>query len=691
MASNTQIQVANLDFADIKQNFINYLQSQSTFKDYNFTGSALSNLLDILSYNTQYNAFYLNMVANEMFLDSALQRSSVVSHAKLLNYVPQSAIGPLAYINVGFYGVTTPTYTIPKYTNFISGPVDNKNYNFVTTTSYTTQVTEGLAYFSNIELKQGTLETYTFTVDSATNPKYIFDIPDQGIDLSTVTVQIQESSSNTAFTVYNPTTDYLQIGSNDAVYYVQESITGNYQIYFGDGVMGKKLTDGNIITIKFITTSGTAAGQANSFTLMDSLGGYSSIQVVPYLAATLGKDKESIDSIKFQAPKAFASQGRAVSKNDYISVLQQNKLGLQFDSVSVWGGEENDPPAYGQVFVSLKPKGAYDLTETQKNLIVNDVLKPISVLTVTPTIVNPDYTYIQVNANVIYQQTQTNETASSLAVKIREAIYAYGANNLNTFNASLNSYDMLNAIRSCDPSIVSSDFLIKLQKKISPTFNTPTTYNLYFNTSLDKGLYQNGISSYPAISVQDPNNPAITITGVYIEEVPSPTGGVASISIGNPGFNYQSVPSITILGDGVGATANCTIVNGAISKVTVANTGSGYTSAIAVVRPAPGDTTGTNALLVVNLTGQYGTLRTYYNNTLNVKSVVDANVGVVDYINGTITLNNFNPVGIEDPLGQLTISVQPTTRIVSSAFNRIITINPYDPTSVTVKTIAKNS
>lgn len=691
MASNTQIQVANLDFADIKQNFINYLQSQSTFKDYNFTGSALSNLLDVLAYNTQYNAFYLNMVANEMFLDSALQRSSVVSHAKLLNYVPQSAIGPVAFINVGFYGITTPTYTIPKYTNFISGPVQNRNYNYVTTTAYTTQVTNGLAYFPNVELKQGTVQTYTFTVDSATNPKYTFEIPDQNIDLSTMVVTVQKSISNSSFSVFNSTTDYLQLGAEDEVYFVQEGINGNYQVYFGDGILGKQLSDGNIITIKYISTSGTAGGQANSFTIMDTLGGYSSIQVVPFIAASLGKDKESIDSIKFQAPKAFAAQGRAVSKNDYISAIQRNNLGIQFDSVSVWGGEENDPPAYGQVFVSLKPKGAYDLTETQKNLIVADVLKPISVLTVTPTIVNPDYTYIQVNANVIYQQAQTNETASSLAVKVQNAIYNYGANNLNTFNSTLSSYDLLNAIRSCDPSIVSSDFLINLQKKIKPTFNTPTTYKLFFNTSLDKGLYQNGISSYPAISMQDPNNPANTITGVYIEEVPSPTGGVESISIGNPGFSYQSTPTITILGDGVGATANCTIVNGSINTVTVANTGSGYTSAIAVVSPALNDTTGQNALLIVNLTGQYGTLRTYHNNVLNVKSVVNANVGVVDYINGTITLNNFNPTGIEDPLGQLTISAQPTTRIVSSAFNRIITIDPYDPTAIIVKTIAKNS
>jgi hypothetical protein len=159
MASNTNIQVANLDFAEIKQNFITYLQSQDTFKDYNFTGSALSTLLDVLSYNTQYNAFYLNMVANEMFLDSALQRSSVVSHAKLMNYVPKSAIGPVAAIDMTFNGVTTTTFTVPKYTNFLSEPINNTNYNYVTTTDTTVGVVGNVATFTNLQLKRKQITT----------------------------------------------------------------------------------------------------------------------------------------------------------------------------------------------------------------------------------------------------------------------------------------------------------------------------------------------------------------------------------------------------------------------------------------------------------------------------------------------------------------------------------------------------
>jgi len=690
MASNTNIQVASLDFSGIKQNFINYLQNQQTFKDYNFSGSALSTLLDVLAYNTQYNAFYLNMVANEMFLDSALQRSSVVSHAKLLNYVPRSAVGAVAEVNIAFTGVTTPTFTIPKHTNFLSEAIDNVNYNYVTLADATVQVTANTAVFTGIELKQGTVKNYTFTVDSTSNPKYIFEVPDPNIDTSTLTVSVKQSSSNSSYTVFNPTIDYLSLTPTDPVYFLQEAVDGNYQIYFGDGILGQKLSDGNLVQINYVSTKGTKGGLANSFTLMDSVAAHNTVTVTPYLAATTGEDKETIDSIKYQAPKAFAAQGRAVTKNDYITLLQQNNLGISFDAVSIWGGEENDPPAYGQVFISLKPTGAYDLTDVQKQLIVNQVIAPYSVLTVKPTIVNPDYTYIRLSSNVLFNQSQTTLTPSGIQSLVQQAVYGYAANNLNTFNSTFSSYDVLSAINSADKSIITSDFGINLQKKFYPTLGASQTYTLYYNTSLNRGMFQSGVTSSPAMSFVDPANNINTIQGVFIEEIPTSTGGVDSISILNPGFNYSITPIITIQGDGTGATAVATIVNGSISAVTVANTGSGYTSAIATVTPAYGDTTGTNGALIVNLQNKFGTLRTYYNDTLNVKTVLNANAGTIDYNNGIITLTNFSPLDINNSLGQLTISTTPTTTIISSSYNRIITIDPYDPAAISVTVNAKS-
>ena len=690
-SANNNIQVADLDFNDIKTNLISFLQSQPTFKGYNFSGSALNTLMDLLAYNTSYNAFYLNMVANEMFLDSAIQRSSVVSHAKLLNYVPQSVVAPTAIVNITFNGVTTPSFTLPQYTNFSSEAINGVNYNYLTTTSSTVAALNNTVTFNNILLKQGNHVTYTFTADSVGNPSSLFEIPDSQIDTSTLVVNVYQSSSNSAYQIFNPTTDYLSLSPSDAVYFLQESIDGNYQIYFGDGVLGQELSTGNIITVDYVSTQASAGGLANAFTLMSgNLGSYTSVVITPVLPATQGSEKESIDSIKFQAPKAFASQGRAVSKNDYISVLQQNNLGITFDAVSVWGGEENTPPSYGQVFISLKPTGSYNLSETQKQLIINEVLEPVSVLTVQPVIVDPDYTYIQVNANVLFQQSQTTMTPSNLQLGCEQAIYNYAAQNLNTFNSTFSSYAILNAIASVDQSIITSDFTIKLQKKIYPNITTPSNYTLYYNSSLIPGLFQSGVSSYPAMQFVDTNNSANIIDGVYIEEVPASTGGISSISILNPGYNYTSTPTVNIIGDGTGASAYATIINGRLSSITVTNAGSGYTSALVTLSNAPTDTTGINGALFPVLQGQYGTLRLYYNSTSLSKVILNSNIGTIDYVNGIITLNNFNPVGVDNTLGQLVISVNPTTTIVSSTYNRIITIDPYDPAAININVNVKN-
>lgn len=692
MASNTNIQVASLDFSSIKQNFINYLQSQDTFKDYNFSGSGLSTLLDVLTYNTQYNAYYLNMVANEMFLDSALQRSSVVSHAKLMNYVPQSPVAPVAQINLSFSGITTTNFTIPKYTNFISGVMpDGTHYPYVATDTYTTSVSGGVASFTGVELKQGTVATYTYTVDSTTNPKYLFEIPDADIDTSTLVVRVQQSISNTSYQIFNSTVDYLGLTPTDAVYFLQEAVNGNYQIYFGDGVLGQQLSDGNIVLVNYISTKGTAGGLANSFQLMDNLGNPTQPVVTTYQAATQGKDKETIDSIKFQAPKAFASQGRAVSKNDYINIIQQNNIGIQFDAVSVWGGEENNPPVYGQVYVALKPKGSYSLTPTQKQLLISEVIKPISVLTVEPIIVDPDYTYMQVSANVLYSPSMTTLTSSSLQTTVQNAIYNYSTTNLNTFNSTFSSYDLLSAINASDRSIVSSEFTVNLQKKFYPTLNTPTTYTLNYNVPLKRGTFGSGISSYPGFTTTDPATPTNTITNVFFEEIPVFTSNVSSISVINTGYNYTQTPTITITGDGTGAIATPTIVNGRLISVNVINGGTGYSGATATVTPAIGDTAGQGAQLEVVLFNQYGTLKTYYNDPLKGQITINSNAGTVDYINGVVTLNNFNPININNSLGELTLSVQPTTNIISSTYNKIITIDPYDSSAVSVAVNAKRS
>ena len=694
MAANSNIQLTSLEFDNLKTNFLAYLQGQEVFKDYNFQGSALSTLVDLLTYNTQYNAYYLNMVANEMFLDSAVQRASVVSQAKLLNYTPKSAIAPSALVDIVVTGVSDSSLTLPAYSTFSSSAIDGINYIFVNPNAQTenTDLTNNTVIFSNVEIKQGVPSSYSYTVDSVTNPTYTFEIPDNAIDTSTIQVIVQQSSSNTSYTIYNLAKNYMYLNSESEVFFLQESLNENYQIYFGDGILGKKLQDNNIVTINYISTEGTAAGGANSFVLMQTIGGYAPSAVNSVSAATNGGLKESISSIKFQAPKSYSAQGRAVSKNDYITAIQQNSLGYSFDAVNVWGGEENSPPVYGQVFVCLKPSGAYNLTTTQKQRIINEVIKPISVLTVTPKIVDPDYTYIKLTVNVVYDTTKTTQTSTQIEVGIKEAIRNFGTKTLNTFNSTFNSFELLNTIQNYSNSIVTSEYKLQLQKKFAPNLTNPTTYNLNFNTPLQANKYNSGTSSSPSMKFRDPANLANIVDGILIEEVPSTTNSVESVSIINPGFGYTSTPIVEINGDGTGATAHAVLTgSGAISKIVVDNGGNGYTAAIVTITPVTGDSTGQLASAVPNLSGRYGTLRSYYNNNSQVKTIFNENIGIIDYQEGSITLKAFNPYDVNGDLGILSIAVTPTSSIISSSYNKIITIDPYDPNAIAVNVIAKNT
>ena len=275
--ANSNIQMTDLDFNTIKNNLKTYLQSQDVLKDYNFEGSALSTLLDVLAYNTQYNAYYLNMVANEMFLDSAIQRDSVVSQAKILNYTPRSAVAPTATITLTVNQVTSASLTLPKYASFLSEAIDGINYAFVTPESHTVNVVNNVATFSNINIKQGVSSGISYTVNSTQNPSYTFKIPDVNVDTSTLQVTIQQSSTNTSIQTFTRATDVLNLDETSPVYFLQEGLGGYYEVYFGNGLIGKKLTDGNIVQLSYLTTSGTSAYGANSFVIMAPVGGFSKI------------------------------------------------------------------------------------------------------------------------------------------------------------------------------------------------------------------------------------------------------------------------------------------------------------------------------------------------------------------------------------------------------------------------------
>ena len=683
MAANSNIQLTSLDFDALKSNFLTYLQGQEVFKDYNFQGSALNALVDVLTYNTQYNAYYLNMVANEMFLDSAVQRGSVVSHAKLLNYTPKSASAPTATVDVVFTGVTDSSLTLPAYSTFSSLAIDGINYTFVNPDTHTvnTDMANNIATFSNVEIKQGVYATYSYTVNSVTNPTYTYEIPDATIDTSSLQVIVQQSSSNSSITTYSLAENYTQVGPNDTVYFLQEALNGNYQIYFGDGIIGKKLEDNNIVIINYVSTEGTAAAGANAFVLMQTVGGYSPSAVNSVTAATQGGDKETIDSIKFQAPKSYAAQNRAVTKDDYITLIQQNKAGLSFDAVNVWGGEENDPPQYGRIFVAVKPKGGYTLTQNQKNIIVNDIIKPISIMTVTPQIVDVDYVYLILEGYVTYEPKKTTRTSQQITELVRQGVITFCNANLNTFNSTFVVGNLIQYTQNLDKSIVAIDYDLYLQKRIIPTLGVTRDYKIKFGNQLENGLSREALVISPSFGQYDSTGNYYST--VYFEVSPDTSTNVDSITLVSGGSGYTS-PTISISGDGTGAKATATVENGIITGITITSGGANYTQAIVTIS----DSTGSGASAVAVLRGDYGTLRTYYY-VNGVKNILTQNAGTVDYSTGTVTLTSFSPTVINNTDGIMTVNGYAMERTVSSTYDRIITLDSGDAAAVSINTTAK--
>jgi hypothetical protein len=695
-SANSGLQITNLDFNSIKDSFKTFLQQQPTLKDYNYDASALSVLLDLLAYNTQYNAYYLNMVANEMFLDSAVQRNSVISHAKLLNYMPSSASAPRATVKVTVNGVTGGALTLPKSTQFISEAIDSVNYTFVTTDAYTTNVTANTAIFDDVSIAQGTSASYSFTVNKTTNPKLTFDIPDASIDTSTIVVNVQESSSNLTFETYSQVSDYLTLGPSTKVYFLQEGLNGKYQIYFGDGILGYALKDDNIVNITYLTTDGTVSYGANSFSLMTSIGGYSNTSVYAISPATQGKDKESIASVKYTAPKAYAAQGRAVTKEDYVYLIQKNSTALPIQSVTVWGGEENDPPVYGRVFCSIKPSGGYTLTESQKQKLITDVIKPVSVMTVLPTIVDPDYTYVKLKTTVLYDPKKTTLNPGQLKQLVIATIRNFSATSLNTFNATLKLPELITSIQYCDLSIITNEIEVRVEKKLYPVLNSTATYQTKFGFPLKRNYsdvrIQSSLYTEPDITTADTTvSPPVTRSGVYYREIPpingKITGSVTAINVTNQGFNYTKTPTVTVDGDGSGATAVAVLANGRIIRIDVTSAGSNYSYATVTVKPAAGDKTGQLGAAIATLDSATGNLETFYYKGVTA-TTINSNAGTISYNDGIVTLKDFSASAINNEFGYLKLSAVPASTILTSDYNRILTIDEFDPTSVEVTVTA---
>jgi hypothetical protein len=521
------LRITELDFDSIKQNLKTFLQNQSEFTDYDFEGSGLAVLLDILAYNTHYNAFYANMAINEMFIDSAVKRESVVSISKLLNYVPRSARAAAARINVTVDGVSGApgSLSIDRFTAFNSS-INDSTYTFYNIEPATITPIGGVYSYEGLDVYEGTYVVNKFTVGSTPGPAEKFVIPNTNIDTTTIRVTVQDTITSTTSTTYTEFDgDITQVTEDTTIFYLEQNINNQYQIYFGDGVIGKQLSVGNRVTIEYLATSAEDANISEkidqSFSISGSISGgtYSGVTIETVSQSTSGQAAETVDEIRFNAPKAAAAQNRLVSKYDYEIFLKRNYSYI--DAISVWGGEDNDPPQYGKVFISVLPKTSQFLTTSRKNKIIEDIKKK-RVMAITPSFVDPDVYYIHVTSAVRYNPNTTNETATDISNAVTAAIASYFSSNLGSFGEDFSLSKLQTAIDDARASISGNTTEIIVSKEFEVELGVGISEKVKINNKIEehsissaKFYYDSLGVIYPAKIRDLPDQATVELSGTY--------------------------------------------------------------------------------------------------------------------------------------------------------------------------------
>ena len=476
---SNKLVVSEYDFDAIKSNLKSFLQGQTSFQDYDFEGSSLNILLDILSYNTHYLAYLANMSTNELYLDSADIRNNIVSLAKMIGYTPSSPRAPMASIDVQINNATGSSVTMSKGTVFTT-TVENTSYQYVTNSDITITPSSGVYKFSSVPIYEGSLVTFKYTNDvNDVDQKFI--IPSANADTSTLLVKVQNSSTDTTTNTYSLAGGYNSVDSTSKVYFIQEGQDGKYEVYFGDGINGKSLADGNIVILEYIVTNKDVSNSASSFTLSGNVGGFSDVTITTISNSQGGSDGESDESIRHNAPLQYAAQDRAVTTTDYETLVQSiypNAL-----SVSAWGGEDDETPRYGIVKIGVKAASGSTLTETTKQDIVNK-LKPYNVASVSPQIVDPETTSVLLSSTVKYDSKSTTKSSDTLKSEITTAVTNYNTNTLQKFDAVYRHSKLTGLIDDVDTSILSNITTIKIRKNFTPTLSSSTKYDIYFRNAL---------------------------------------------------------------------------------------------------------------------------------------------------------------------------------------------------------------
>jgi len=475
----TKLEISELDFDGIKANLKTFLSQQNEFTDYDFEGSGMSTLLDVLAYNTHYLGYNANMLANEMYLDSADLRSSVVSLAKQVGYTPTSCTSSTATIDVLVSPASGASLTMSRGTKF-STTVDGQSYSFVNNADVSITPTDGVYKFSNLKIHEGSYLNYKYTV-STSDIDQRFIIPNDSVDTTTLTVKIQESSSDATTNTYTLASGITGLDSTSKVYFLQEVEGGRFEIYFGDGVLGKAVADGNIVILDYINTNRDAPNGATSFTLSGTVGGFSNATITTISNAAGGTGLESISSIKYNAPRDYSAQDRAVTAEDYKTLVKSLYANAQ--AVQVYGGEDAETPDYGKVYISIKAKSGSNLTVATKESLVTS-LKSYAVASVTPVIIDPETTYITLVVNFKYDSGKTTKDVTTLQTNVLTKVASYNNDELEDFAGMFRYSKLTEAVNAADTSILSNITTVKMYKYFTPTLDSALKYTLSFNNAL---------------------------------------------------------------------------------------------------------------------------------------------------------------------------------------------------------------
>lgn len=536
MANTTFIDASELDFTSYKEKLKQFLKSQDRFKDYDFDGSDISVMLDLLAFNTYQNGFMLNMVGSEMFQDTAILRESVVSHAKELNYVPRSRNSSTALVDVSITPIDQPSLiVIPKFYSFVSNsPAQNRSYIFSTNEAITIRNNGGRYEVSNVTIFEGRVVNEFFTANTST--RYL--ISSANCDISSLDVNVQASRTDTSNTTFRLAEDLHGITGDSDVYFLQGAERDQYEIVFGNGVIGRKLSDGNIVKLTYRDCSGPDGDGLTRFSPAGTISGYANINVSTSQGqrSSGGAEREGIDSIRFNAPRHYAVQGRAINSDDYATMVRARFPTIQ--SLTVFGGEELPQKRYGKVVISAKPFGGQFTTSAMKSSILS-YLKDRNSVEIVPIFLDPDFFYVEVTSNVYYDINATNKTTNDMISTVNKAIMKYADTSLSDFRKNFLLSRLGSAIDNADNAIVSNDTSVRFVKRLAPALGINQTIVIDFSTPLSTAMrgvntvessfftYTVGETAYNAYIADDGNGKL----NIYTQGA----DGKATVLVGNVG------------------------------------------------------------------------------------------------------------------------------------------------------------